>query len=237
MPSKGIYDPVRFDPVLLRGVEHALYRRLRERARSPPGGRLRGRIAAIVIINPAAAPIMRFAATVLRPTRSRPISLGPSARPARPRQGRERRAEPRQQRRRVAGDMHALVAALGAGDDRQVAPREPHSAASSRKSASLARPSSGGAPTEAFNTGVPSASRARPSIRSPRPRGVSRTATRTPPAVAERQRTESITGRPGQGRKGSAAAETSAAGSGSPARCRSRRNWAETSGSAATTVR
>src|SRR5947207_13689243 len=51
-------------------------------------------------------------------------------------------------------------------------------------SASLARPSAGGAVTDTFRTGVPSAERTTPSMRLARARGVRRICRRTPSAAA-----------------------------------------------------
>src|SRR5437764_15441267 len=61
-----------------------------------------------------------------------------------------------------------------------------HSLARSSTSASLARPSTGGAVTETFNTGWPSAEWTMPSMRSARPRGVSRAARFTESSAALR---------------------------------------------------
>jgi hypothetical protein len=93
--------------------------------------------------------------------------------------------EPLPQQRCVrAGDLHGFVAAPGAVTSRKSRAGRPNSFASNPRSAPLARPSSGGAVTDALSAADPSARGAIPSIRLARARGVSRTASRAPSVSA-----------------------------------------------------
>ena len=118
------------------------------------------------------------------------------------RQARRARRRAASAERRFAGDVHGLVAALLPADDREVAARHAPFPGSSCSSASLARPSAGGAVTETLRTAAPSA-------RCVIPRAVGPAARRQPDrdahAVCGRGQRRVNRGGRGQCRRGSSA--------------------------------